>query len=406
MRGTKGSAREKEWDVWYVDPLRIMLTVPGISSAQSVAGSLHSSPTGLATTGRAAVVRARNRNAPQEESNLMGQVRILSEAEVRSLVSPLEAQQAVEQAFQDFANGISRMAARITVNIPDIAGNIRILPAVKVMPTPRPVPPTRGFLGVKIYTGYVGPVFKDMDKDRFTVLLHDMETGALLAVVAARYLGALRTGATAAVATKYMANPGAKVVCVVGAGEQGETQATNMAALLKPQRIIVADISEPNLKAFAARMKTEGITVETTTNTEEAVRAADVVCTSTISRNPVIKRAWLKPGVHVNAIGANLANRREVDADLIKASRVVVEYTEQALQEAGDLVLPIKAGEITADVIAAELGDVVTGKKPGRTSPQEITLFKSIGVAIEDIAVAAYVYEKAVALKKGTVVAM
>lgn len=336
----------------------------------------------------------------------MGQVRILSEAEVRSLVSPLEAQQAVEQAFQDFANGISRMAARITVNIPDIAGNIRILPAVKVMPTPRPVPPTRGFLGVKIYTGYVGPVFKDMDKDRFTVLLHDMETGALLAVVAARYLGALRTGATAAVATKYMANPGAKVVCVVGAGEQGETQATNMAALLKPQRIIVADISEPNLKAFAARMKTEGITVETTTNTEEAVRAADVVCTSTISRNPVIKRAWLKPGVHVNAIGANLANRREVDADLIKASRVVVEYTEQALQEAGDLVLPIKAGEITADVIAAELGDVVTGKKPGRTSPQEITLFKSIGVAIEDIAVAAYVYEKAVALKKGTVVAM
>ncbi|MBI4081720.1 MAG: ornithine cyclodeaminase family protein [Candidatus Lambdaproteobacteria bacterium] len=336
----------------------------------------------------------------------MGQVRILSEAEVKSLVSPLEAQRAVEQAFQDFANGISRMAARITVNIPDVMGNMRILPAVKVMPVQRAMPPTRGFLGVKIYTGYVGPVFKEMERDRFTVLLHDLETGTLLAVVAARYLGALRTGATAAVATKYMANPGAQVVCVVGAGEQGETQVTNMAALLKPRRLIVADAIEANLKPFAAKLKAEGVTVETTTDTEQAVRAADIVCTSTTSRNPVLKREWLKPGVHINAIGANLANRREVDAALIKASRVVVEYREQALQEAGDLVVPIKAGELTAECIAAELGDVVTGKTPGRTSPLETTLFKSIGVAIEDISVAAFVFDKARVENKGTVVAM
>jgi len=336
----------------------------------------------------------------------MGKVRVLSEADVKRLVSPLEAQQAVEQAFQDFANGISRMAARVTVPIPDIVGNIRILPAVKVMPTPRPVPPTRGYLGVKVYTGYVGPVFKDMEKDRFTVLLYDMRDGALVAIIAARWLGALRTGATAAVATKHMARAGAKRLAVVGAGEQGETQALNLAALLQPERIVAADQSPESLEAFASRLLQAGIRVDTTTDIEGAVRESDVICTSTTSRAPIIKTAWVRPGTHINAIGANVANRREVEVELLRGSRVVVEYKEQAFQEAGDLVVPMKAGEITADIVAAELGEVVTGAKPGRTSNDEITLFKSIGVAIEDVSVGALAYEKATSQGVGTVVEM
>jgi ornithine cyclodeaminase/alanine dehydrogenase len=336
----------------------------------------------------------------------MGKVRVLSEADVKGLVSPLEAQQAVEQAFQDFANGISRMAARVTVPIPDIVGNIRILPAVKVMPTPRPVPPTRGYLGVKVYTGYVGPVFKDMEKDRFTVLLYDMRDGALVAIIAARWLGALRTGATAAVATKHMARPGARRLAVVGAGEQGETQALNLAALLKPERIVAADQSPESLEAFASRLIQAGIRVDTTTDIEGAVRESDVICTSTTSRAPIIKAAWVRPGTHINAIGANVANRREVEVELLRGSRVVVEYKEQAFQEAGDLVVPMKAGEINADIVAAELGEVVTGAKAGRTSNDQITLFKSIGVAIEDVSVGALAYEKATSQGVGTVVEM
>lgn len=334
----------------------------------------------------------------------MGRVRILSETHVKSLVTPLEAQEAVEQAFQDFANGISRMAARVTVTIPDIVGNMRILPAVKVLPTPRPIPPTRGYLGVKIYTGYVGPVFKDLTKDRFTVLLYDMNDGCLLAIVAARWLGALRTGATAAVATKYMAKPGARNLCVVGAGEQGETQVINLAAFLKPEQIIVADSIAANRDALVGKLSAAGLKVEGVDTIEKGVRAADVICTSTTSRNPVIQKEWLKPGIHINAIGANVANRREIPVDVIKSARVVVEYREQALQEAGDLVVAIKEGEITPDVIAAELGEVVTGAKPGRLSEEEVTLFKSIGVAIEDVSVAGLVYEKAVAKGVGTVV--
>lgn len=336
----------------------------------------------------------------------MGQVRVLSEADVKRLVTPLEAQAAVEQAFQDFANGISRMAARVTVPIPDIVGNIRILPAVKVLPTPRPVPPSRGYLGVKVYTGYVGPVFKDLSKDRFTILLYDMQTGALLSIIAARWLGALRTGATAAVATKYMARPGGARLCVVGAGEQGETQALNLAALMKPARIVAADQSAAALETFASRLGETGLSVDVTTDSEQAVRESDVICLSTTSRVPIIKAAWVRPGTHINAIGANVANRREVEVELLRSSRIVVEYREQALQEAGDLVVPIKAGEISPDIIAAELGEVLTGAKPGRTSEDEITLFKSIGVAIEDVAVAALAYEKAAGQGAGTVVEM
>jgi len=300
----------------------------------------------------------------------VGQVRILSEADVKRLVSPVEAQHAVEQAFQDFANGISRMAARVTVPIPDIVGNIRILPAVKVMPTPRPVPPTRGYLGVKVYTGYVGPVFKDMSKDRFTVLLYNMQDGTLVSIIAARWLGALRTGATAAVATKHMARPGATRLAVIGAGEQGETQALNLAALLKPERIIAADQSAESLDTFASRLAEAGIRVERTTDIERTVCESQVICLSTTSRAPVVKTGWVAPGTHINAIGANVANRREVEVDLLRASRVVVEYREQAFQEAGDLVVPLKSGEITQDIVAAELGEVVTGAKPGRTAPE------------------------------------
>ncbi|HEX7124984.1 MAG TPA: ornithine cyclodeaminase family protein [Thermodesulfobacteriota bacterium] len=336
----------------------------------------------------------------------MGKVRILSEADVRRLVGPLDAQRCVEQAFQDFTNGISRMAARITVPIPGIAGNMRILPAVKVMPTPRPVPPTRGYLGVKVYTGYVGPVFKDLSKDRFTVLLHDMRDGALLAIVAARYLGALRTGATAAVATKWMAKPGASRLCIVGTGEQAETQATNLAALMRPERIVATSRSAANREAFARRMAEQGLTVEVTDDVEAAVRESDVVALATTSREPVVRGDWVRPGTHVNAVGANLANRREVDTALVTRSRVVVEYRAQAWEEAGDLVVPLRAGEITEEAVAAELGEVVTGRAPGRTSPEEITLFKSIGVAIEDVAVAAFVYEKAAKEGAGVVVEM
>jgi ornithine cyclodeaminase/alanine dehydrogenase-like protein (mu-crystallin family) len=336
----------------------------------------------------------------------MGCVRVLSEADVRRLVTPREAQIVIEEAFRDFSNGISRMATRVTVPIPSIMGNIRILPAVNVMPFPRPMPPTHGYLGVKVYTGYVGPVFKDTSLDRFTVLLHDMKTGALLAIIAARYLGALRTGATAAVATRYMANPGARTLTVIGAGEQGETQVTNLAVLLQPERIILGDVVQENADVLAAKLADQGLQVEATTDLEDAVRQSDVLCTSTTSRSPFVKKEWLKPGVHINAVGANLATRRELDADVLTAARVVVEYREQALQEAGDLVMAIEAGEASANDIAADLGEVVTGRAPGRTSTEQLTVFKSIGVAIEDVSVGAYVYEKAVAENAGTPVMM
>jgi ornithine cyclodeaminase/alanine dehydrogenase-like protein (mu-crystallin family) len=336
----------------------------------------------------------------------MGSVRILSEDDVRQGVSVQEAQQIIEQAFKDFANGISRMHARVTVPIPDIAGNMRLLPAVKVLPTPSPMPPTRGYLGVKLYTGYVGPAFKDREKPRFVVLLYDMRDGALLAMIAARWLGALRTGATSAVATRHMARPGAASLCIVGTGEQAETQLLCVASLLKPERIVVTSRDAAHREAFAAQAQAAGWNVSATGDCEDAARTSDVICLATTSREPVIRAGWIRPGTHINAVGANVATRREVDTDLVRAARTVVEYRLQALQEAGDLVIPVQEEAFSEDHIAAELGEIVTGAKPGRTSPEEITLFKSIGVAIEDVAMAAYVYERAVTQGAGTVVTM
>ena len=335
----------------------------------------------------------------------MGAVRVLSEADVRALVTPADARVAVEEGFRDLANGVSKMAPRITVPIPEAGGNIRMLPAVRVLAAPRRMPPPPAYVGVKIYTGYVGPAFKDMSKDRFTVLLYDYADGTLLAIIAARWLGAMRTGATSAVATRHMARPDARVLGIIGTGEQAETQVLNVATLMQPARVLAWSKDPDTARAaFAARLAAAGVTVESAESAEAVARAADVLCLATTSRQPVVQTAWVRPGTHVNAVGANLANRREVETSLVRAARVVVEFRPQALQEAGDLVVPIQAGEIGEDVIAAELGEVVTGAKPGRTAPDEITLFKSIGVAIEDVALAAWLYERAVAQDIGQVV--
>jgi ornithine cyclodeaminase/alanine dehydrogenase-like protein (mu-crystallin family) len=203
-----------------------------------------------------------------------------------------------------------------------------------------------------------------------------------------------------------MAKPGARRLCVIGTGEQAETQVLTIAPLIQSERIVATSRNAANREAFQTRLAKAGVTVDLTDDPESTVRESDVISLATTSRDPVIKASWVQRGAHINAVGANLANRREVDVDLIRMSRVVVEYREQALQEAGDLVIPLRVGEIREAAIAAELGEVVTGAKPGRTAESEITLFKSIGVAIEDVSVAAFAYERAIVQGVGAVVEM
>jgi alanine dehydrogenase len=250
-------------------------------------------------------------------------------------------------------------------------------------------------LGMKIYT-------VSRDALRFLVLLYDGESGALIAMIEADHLGRIRTGAASGIATDHMARADAAVAGVVGTGRQARTQLEAVVAVRPIQKAIVFGRDSTRRDAFAKEMADKlGFSVEAADSAEAAVRPADVVITATTSRDPVLKGDWLKPGVHVNAIGANMLNRRELDdATLTRAALIAVDSLEQAKEEAGDLVQGIDAIEGGWKSIV-ELHDIVAGTRRGRDSDGDITIFKSSGIALWDVISAQYVYGRAVEEGRG-----
>jgi ornithine cyclodeaminase/alanine dehydrogenase len=228
-----------------------------------------------------------------------------------------------------------------------------------------------------------------------TVLLNDPRTGQLIAIMDGAYLTAMRTGAASGVATKYLARPDAKVVGIFGAGIQARTQLMAMCAV---RPIVAARVYDPMTElagAFCRDMSQAlGITVQPVTEPRGAVDGCDIIVAASTSKVPVFDGQWLAPGTHINGVGSHSLDAREVDSLTIQRSKVVVDLRSAALAEAGDLVTPINAGEITAEHIYADLGEIVTGK-PGRTDAGEITFFKSVGLAIQDVSTATKVYELA-----------
>jgi ornithine cyclodeaminase len=213
---------------------------------------------------------------------------------------------------------------------------------------------------------------RGLDAHQGAVLLHDGETGELRALLNASPITAIRTAAVSAVATRALARPDARVVAIVGAGVQGRSHEEAMRAVL----------DDPEIRVWSRR---DG------GSAEEIVRGADVVCTCTTSREPVVRHEWLEPGAHVNAVGASVPTSRELEEETIRAATLVVDRRESALNEAGELLIP-GLGE---DAIAAELGEVLVGAHPGRASAGELTVFKSLGLAVEDLAAAELVVRKA-----------
>ena len=246
-----------------------------------------------------------------------------------------------------------------------------------------------GVLGLKAYT-------TTRQGAQFMVSLYDGRTGALLALIQADYLGQVRTGAASGVATKYMARPEAAMVGLFGTGKQARTQIEAVCKVRPVKRVHVYSRSEDNRRRFAVEMsevcQTDVIPVA---RPEQAAEELDVVITATTSREPVLNGAWLAQGTHLNVIGSNFQGKAEVDAGTLRRSKViVVDSKEQARLEAGDLLPALEEGIIHwADI--HELGQVVVGRFSGRKHPQDITLFKSLGIGIEDVAVAARVYARA-----------
>jgi alanine dehydrogenase len=248
---------------------------------------------------------------------------------------------------------------------------------------------TDGFIAMKQYTFVNG-------KLQFLVPLYDMTTGGLLALIEADYMGQLRTGAASGVATKYMAARDAKSAAIIGTGGQAKTQLEAIVAVKKLEIVHVYGRDPVRREAFCLEMSVKtGVPVHAATSASEAVRAANIVCTATTAANPVIKGADLETGVHINAIGANHANKRELDDEAVaSADVIVVDSVEQSRQEAGDLIIAFH-GDESCWTGVKRLSDIVAGKVTGRTSDTEATLFKSNGIASWDLAVAIKVYKAA-----------
>ncbi|MDR5696071.1 MAG: ornithine cyclodeaminase family protein [Armatimonadota bacterium] len=239
---------------------------------------------------------------------------------------------------------------------------------------------------------------------RFVVLLYRIEDGELLAVIEADLLGQLRTGAASAVATKYMSRPESGSVGIIGSGKQARTQLRGVCAV-RPIALVKAYSRNPErCAAFAEEMvQTLGVQVEAVKSAEEAVEGGDILITATTASQPVLRGSWLRPGVHINAIGSNWAHKQEVDIETVSRSHiVVVDSREQARIESGDLIAAANAGKLNWEEVV-ELADVVAGRAPGRRSSEEITLFESQGIALEDVTAAKLVYDRAQDLGVGQV---
>lgn len=310
----------------------------------------------------------------------------LDEATVRQLVTMEDALAAVEEVFG--AQGRGGVFNVPRVRAPVKGGTLRITAAVLSY---------RGYYGVKVSST---AVFHSNAGRMFC--LYREETGELCAVVQVFAMGALRTGAASGIASKYLANADAAVLGVLGSGRQARTQVDAICAVRPISEIRVWSPRPASREVFCADVENiNKIKCLSVDSPEIAVRGADVLITATTSTEPLVQGAWLKPGVHINAIGANFEHRRELDSATVAAAKfIATDDTEQVRYESTDLAVPVSEGKLSWDQVRS-LGDVVAGNLKGRTSREDITMFKSLGVAIEDVALGARAYEKALQLGIG-----
>lgn len=303
---------------------------------------------------------------------------LIREQDVERLLPMKQAIMLVEDALQEFGQG--RAQNRPRARVQSESSFLNIMPAAY---------PGKGYMGFKAYTSVQG-------KTQFYFHLFDVHTGDYLAIIEADRLGQRRTGAASAVATKYLAREDAQTAGIIGTGWQAEAQLEGVCSV---RRIRVARCFSPNVdhrRAFAEKMSTRlGIKVSAVDDVRDAVFDSDVLITVTSSATPVMSGDWLSKGAHINAVGCNWAKRRELDDKAVRRSGAIfVDSLEQAKIEAGDLIASVENGIVTWDRVH-ELGALIASKVEGREHPDEITLFKSIGIALEDVAVGGWVYEQA-----------
>jgi len=326
-------------------------------------------------------------------------LQIISREEVRSAISMAQAIETVKLAFAQLSRGRARVPIRTQLGIPLHDGVTLFMPAYLE---------ETDELGMKMVSVFSGNIEQGLPIINAMVILVDPETGLPTAIIDGTYLTALRTGAASGAATDLLARGNARSVAVLGTGVQGRTQLQAVCTVRSIERVLVFDTRRGAAEKFRGEMVEAGPPIprriDVASTAKEAISQADVVCTATTSTTPVFLDSDVKPGTHINAIGSFTPQMQELPAETVARALLVVDSREAVWAEAGDLIIAKKRGLITEASVHAEIGEIVAGMKPGRSSDDQVTLFKSVGNAVQDVSVGARILEEAKKKGLGTVV--
>jgi ornithine cyclodeaminase len=317
---------------------------------------------------------------------------LLTESDVRAVL-PMDALiAAMEGALERFSARAVRQPLRTVLE----AGSHGLY---GVMPAYMEDPPA---LGTKLVSVYHHNTSRGLPSHLATIVLHDPETGELQAVMDGRYITEARTAAVSAASTRHLARPDAKILAILGTGVQARSHVDALTRVRTFDEIRVWGRTAESAAALAMDLAPRlRVRIDAVPSARDAVEGADVIALTTASRVPIVDRAWIGKGAHLCAVGACRPDQRELDTATVAQGRLFVDSREGALAEAGDIVIPIKEGAFDASHIAAELGDVFGGRAEGRRGADEITIFKSLGMAVEDVAAARLAYERAASMGLG-----
>ncbi len=319
---------------------------------------------------------------------------IVSHYEVSKLLPMAECVRVMEETFKALASGDALQPLRQAVWLPDKKGVLALMPSYLSNPHAT---------GAKVITVFPENLNTPYESHQGAVLVFECETGRLLAIVDASSVTAIRTAAVSAVATNLLAKKDSTDLAILGSGKQASMHLEAMATARPIKRVRVWSRNPEHAEEFAKReSKGRGLSVEAFSSAQDALAGCQIVCTTTATTTPILMGKWLEPGVHVNAIGASTPPYRELDSEAVVRSKLFVDRRESTINESEDFRIPRKEGLIGDGHIRGELGEVLLGRAVGRVSDDEITLFKSVGLAVEDLASAYHVYRKAEAASVGT----
>lgn len=320
-------------------------------------------------------------------ADLRMKVLFVNEAGVKALLPMVSCVNLMREALTTYARGDVVLPLRSLVRQPDGSGLLGLMPGYLGQP--------KSF-GLKVVTVMPGNHGTPYDSHQGVVMLFGLVHGEPLAIIDASAITAIRTAAASAAATDVLANQDAGDLALIGSGTQGRTHLAAMQAVRKLRRVRVWSRTRAHAERFAREEgKSLGLTIEVSASAEEAVRGADLICTTTSSKEPVLLGKWIAPGAHVNAVGSCFAGSRELDTEAVRRARYFTDCRESCLNEAGDYLLPLQEGAITEAHLLGEIGELFLGTIPGRLSPDDVTIYESLGIAIEDLAAAHFIHQRA-----------